>query len=221
MALVNETLAELSPKLYGVSLACEPACGVAEGGRILSLSDATQIEFYLVPGHHDVVVSWPLDRSARVSLEATAGGAKELHLEAPPAPTRPPPPPASVPRTVEPRPAAPPPIAHEPAQKPFGPAVFIGGAVLTVLGAAATIVSGIDAQNDPGKDAVLRDCVGQGTSCPTYQRGKSAELRTNVLLGGTIGAGVVTGVIGVFFTQWHRPVTPYVGLGDVGVYGRF
>jgi hypothetical protein len=79
--------------------------------------------------------------------------------------------------------------------------------------------------------------VGQGEACPTYQRGKSAELRTNVVLGATAGVGLVTAVIGVFFTEWARStrstaastastapgptIAPFVGDRTAGLIGRF
>jgi hypothetical protein len=80
--------------------------------------------------------------------------------------------------------------------------VFVVLAGLTAIGAGATIASGVDAQNNPGADAVRRDCVGQGESCPEYQKGRDAQLRTNILLAGTIGLGVVTTGVGLFLTQW-------------------
>jgi hypothetical protein len=73
------------------------------------------------------------------------------------------------------------------------------------VGAVATIVSGVAAENDPGADAVRRDCVGLGESCPTYQKGRDAQLRTNVILGVTGVLGVATAVVGVFFTHWSAP----------------
>src|SRR6185295_5682578 len=75
----------------------------------------------------------------------------------------------------------------------------------TVAAAGFTAWSGIDAKNNPGVDAVRRDCVGKGESCPTYQQGKDAELRTNVLLGVTGGLALGTAVVGLFFTQWSKP----------------
>jgi hypothetical protein len=111
------------------------------------------------------------------------------------------PPPAVKPVVVLIAPEKPPPV-HE---KPLGPVIFFIGAGLTVAGVAGTIVSGLDAKNNPGEDAVRRDCVGLGESCPTYQQGRDAQLRTNVILGATVGVGVLTGVIGLFFTQWSSP----------------
>ncbi len=130
-----------------------------------------------------------------------------LTLEWPPrkpVETPPPPPPPIV--------GTPPPPPPPASTKPFGPAVFFVGAGVTVALGAATIISGIDTKNNPGVDAVRKACAGKDESCPEYQQGKSAETRTNVLLGVTIGAAVVTGVIGVFFTQWSSsPSTPKVG----------
>ena len=229
MALVRETLSALTPQLYEVRVACEPACGVAADGHVVSFADATQITVYVDPGAHALVVSWTGDRTKQVALEATAGGRTDLHVIAP-APNAPvinlst----SSMTRADD---------APRSSSKPLGPAVFVAGAILTAVGVAATIVSGVDAQSNPGKDAVLRDCVGQGESCPTYQQGKSAELRTNVLLGATAGVGVLTAVVGIFFTRWTHgeertprgvsgalvtpTVMPYVGAREAGLSGRF
>jgi hypothetical protein len=196
MALVNETLADLSPRLQGINLGCEPECGVAADGRVVSVEDARQSGIYLEPGKHELLVSWSGDRTKHVTLNAIAGKVLELRFTAPARSTNAQG--ASLAPTAS--------LADRGAsRKPFGPAVFITGTVLTLAGAAATVVSGLDAQSHPGKDAVLRDCVGQGESCPTYQAGKSAELRTNVLLGATAGVALVTLAIGVFFTQWRSP----------------
>ncbi len=193
MALVHETLAESAPKLHKVTLVCTPECGVTADGRAVALDDAAKLSFYLNPGPHDLVVSWPGDRVKPVKVNAVAGGAEELKLDAPPivvASTVGPPSPHTEP--------TPPPTK----EKPLPPVVFYIGAGLTVVGIGATIASGIDAKNNPGVDAVRRDCAGMDESCATYQKGRDAQFRTNVILGGTIGAGVITAVVGTFFTRW-------------------
>ncbi len=233
LSLANTTLEELSGRLLGVSVACDPACGVAADARVVSVLDATQHVFYLAPGKHEVLVSWAGERTRAMSVEGDAGSVREVKVVAPPLPEKRPAvaaiPPAPDPRVV---------AAAPPKRKPLGPAVFIVGAGLTAVGIAATIVSGIAAKNDPGVDAVRRDCVGLGSSCPEYQRGKDAELRTNLILAGTAGAGVTTALIGVFLTQWTRPgassssasspsaaVFPYAsaapGTFDLGLRGAF
>jgi hypothetical protein len=120
----------------------------------------------------------------------------------------------------------------------MSPAVFFVGAGLTVVAAGVTVWSGIDTQNSPGTDRVREECAGKGTDCPLYQDGLAKERRTNVLIGVSAGLGVVTGVVGAFFTDWSggdskeaarkrsvaARVEPWVGLGPattVGARGRF
>ena len=196
MVVVHDTLSESAPKLHKVTLACNPDCGIAADGRAVSVENGTRLTFFLDPGPHDVLVTWSDDRSKAIKVTGKAGGVEELSLDAPPLP-----PPPVKPIVVLIAPEKPPPV-HE---KPLGPVVFFIGAGLTVAGVAGTIVSGLDAQNNPGEDAVRRDCVGLGESCPTYQRGRDAQLRTNILLGATAGVGILTGVVGLFFTQWSSP----------------
>ena len=105
------------------------------------------------------------------------------------------------------------------------------GTFVTAAG-GATAISGIEAQKHPGTAAVRADCAGMGTSCPEYQQGLSAQLRTNVLLGVTGGLGLVTAIVGIFLTQWGAPeapapesahirVEPVIGIGQAGVRGSF
>jgi hypothetical protein len=193
MSLVQEVLAEAGPKLYLAAIHCKPECSVAVDGRVVSLSDAAEVKVYVEPGQHALVVSWPGDRTKQGKIDASAGGRGDLRFEAPP----------PRPSTTGPGGATTPDTAGPTSSpKPLAPIVFFVGAGLTVAGAIATAVSGIDAKNNPGEDAVRRDCVGQGESCPTYQQGKDAETRTNVLLAVTGGLAVATAVVGLFFTQW-------------------
>jgi len=202
MVVVHDTLSDATPKLERISLDCSPKCGVASDGRVLSLEDVAHFVFFLDPGPHDVVVSWEGDRTKQIKVDAKAGGRLEWKLDAP-APVAPTPPPVVV------QPAEPPKEQpHATSTKPFGPAIFFIGAGLTVVGGVVTILSGIDTQNNPGAAAVQQDCVGQGESCTQYQEGRSKQLRTNILLGSTIGVGVLTGVVGLFFTQWSHAPTP-------------
>lgn len=206
-------LAEAAPKLQRVALACRPACGVVADGRAVSLEDAEHVVFFLDPGQHEVVVGWGEDRTKVVPVSAKAGGASAVSLEAPPAAPKPAPPTVSAPR-VEPsgsREGAPAESRKEPPSgKPLGPAVFVVGAVLAVGGGVATAISGVDTLNNPGSDKVRAACAGKGEQCPEYQHGLASQTRTNVILGATLGVGVITAVIGLFFTQWSSPKTARV-----------
>ena len=207
--LATATLKDARTKLHEVAIACTPECGVAADGRVVSLVDAKAFTLFLDPGPHDVVVSWPKDRSRSTHVEARAQGKDSLSLEAPPVPAQPPPQTPSTAGTSRATPLSPPP---EPAQKPLGRVPFFIGAGLTAVGIGATVFSGLDAQNHPGVDAVKRDCVGLGESCPTYQKGRDAQTRTNIILGVTGGVALATAVIGVFFTQWSQPAAGRVGV---------
>jgi hypothetical protein len=203
MELATATLDEAKTKLHAVRIACTPECGVAADGRVVSLNDSKTFLVFLDPGPHDLAVSWSGDRTKAAHVEAKPGGQEDLALEAPPLATPPPPTATATAPTATGAPTtttAPPP--EPPSRKPLGRVPFYIGAGLTVVGIGATVASGIDAQNNPGVDAVKRDCVGQGESCPTYRKGVDAQTRTNVILAATGGVALVTAVVGIFFTQW-------------------
>lgn len=212
MQFAKETLDAAGPQLHEYAIDCSSECAVAADGRVVSQSDALHHRIFLDPGAHDLGVSFGEGRSTAKKIDARKGGKDSLSFEAPP-PAKvetPPPPPVDPNRDKPPPPPPPPPKVEE---KPLGPLVFFIGAGLTVAAGGATLWSGLDTQNSPGTDAVRRECAGKDESCPAYQDGQDKELRTNILIGTTIGLGVVTGVIGLFFTQWSRPKVSTTGSG--------
>jgi hypothetical protein len=121
-----------------------------------------------------------------------------------------------------------------PRARPFGPTVFVAVAALTTVAAGITVWSGIDTLNSPGTSAVRAKCVGLGPGCPSYEEGRSAQLRTNLLLATTGVFAVATAVVGVFLTQWPRAdgtggtlrssrldVAPMFSIDQGGVVGTF
>ena len=225
--LAKETLAETSPELSEYVVRCSAPCTIAADSRVVSQSDALDHRLYLDPGAHDLGVSFQQGGSISRPVDAKKGTSTALTFEPPPRPAAP-----ATPGPTSERPQPPGAGGKTAKERPLGPAVFFVGAGVTVAAGAATIVSGIATQNDPGPDAVRRECAGQGESCPLYQEGQDAETRTNILLGATIGAAVVTGVIGLFFTQWSsssataghlqkRSARPVLHLSPLGLGGRF
>jgi hypothetical protein len=215
--LAKETLDEAGPQLHEYLFECSAECGITADGRVISQSDGTRHRLFLEPGGHELGVSFKQGGSIARHIEAKKGGKETLAFEPPPVVK---PPPVTGPGTGV------PPSTGETSTKPLPPVVFFVGAGVTVLLGGATILSGIDAKNNPGVDAVRRACAGKDTSCPEYQDGKSAETRTNVLLGVTIGAAVITGVVGLVLTQWaSSPVkvgaAPLPGGGTIGAIGHF
>jgi hypothetical protein len=220
--LADETITAARPKVYEVHVTSAEECNVAADAKVVAAEKATDFRFFVDPGHHDLLVGWSDDRSTKVAIDAMAGGTRELTLPPPPHPVK----------KLAPIPI---PLASPASTKPFGPAVFLVGLGLTAVGAGVTVWSGIDTQNNPGPSAVKTDCVGQGTSCPQYQQGLSSQLRTNVLIAATGGVGLITAVVGIFFTQWSHPdvraaehppdaglrVTPMLGPGEAALLGTF
>jgi hypothetical protein len=78
---------------------------------------------------------------------------------------------------------------------------FTSLGVTAVLG-GVTVWKGLDTRNHPGRDAVQAGCVDQGEACALYQEGLSNQRTTNILLGATLGAAAVTGVL-AFVTNWQ------------------
>jgi hypothetical protein len=166
---------------------------------------------YVLPGAHvlrGVGAHGPLE--ARTSVAAGAAVSVVL-AEAEPPPAAPPPAP----------PAAPPPSrarAPESASTGWSPVVVLVGGALTVVLTGLTVWSGLDTMST----------LHTFEATPTQgglDSGRSEEVRTNVLLGASLGAAALTAVTAAFLVDWHgrrrEPAT--VGLGPSGalVQGRF
>lgn len=237
-----DVIAQAKGQVYEVQISSSAEYSVAIDEKIVSAERAKDSRLFVSPGTHQLLVSWSDDRNTRISIDAREGGSQSLQLEppatqAPIAPVVPPPvTPPPTPAVVAPPPSVPPP----PPSKPFGPAVFITGAALTAVGAGLIVWSGVEAENNPGTDAVRQACIaGWSGNCPSvYSRGASAEARTNIIIGLTAGVGAATAVVGLFFTQWSSPATastggghpvppaavlvaPFVGWREAGVEGTF
>jgi hypothetical protein len=104
--------------------------------------------------------------------------------------------------------------------------VFIGVLVVSTLGlSAGTIYSGVDTLENPGPNAVREACAGQGTSCALYQEALAKQTRTNILIGTSIGAGVLSLTTAVFLTEWSDDavtvsVHPVAGGAGISLKGR-
>jgi hypothetical protein len=241
--LAEDTIAVARPRVQELHLASDTEYGVAIDEKIVASGRVKEARVFVDPGSHELVVSWPDDRSTRISVDAQPGGTRTIQLEPPapeppPAPPAPPaPPPAPVPiSTAAPPPLPPPAPVEPPPSKPLPPAVFITGAGLTAVGAGLSVWSFVYAINNPGRQNVIDQCAGQGTSCGAYQTGLTNQTHAYEILSVTAVLGVATGIIGTFFTQWSsRPtsiatptatvsgvsIAPQVGPGSAGVEGTF
>lgn len=234
--LAEGVLKRARAELHALKVKCTPACELVLGTKLVHGAAAAERTVYLAPGGVQVNASWSGGRTRVTPVQALKGGQSEVSFEAPPE-EKPPDLPAAGPgpKAGGSGPAAAPSPAPAPTRdtgtKEGGglpPVVFFIGAGLTVVAAGVTVWSGIDTQNNPGKDKVREECAGQGTSCPAYQDGLDRQNRTNILLGVSAGLAVTSGVIGALFTDWSSGtkqdsarVEPWLGLGSVGARGRF
>ncbi|MFO0571531.1 MAG: hypothetical protein U0263_38235 [Polyangiaceae bacterium] len=236
----DPVLKKARAELHALRIRCTPACELVLGTKLVHGAAAATRTVYVTPGTVSVNASFGPGRTRSKDVEASKGGSSDVAFEAPPEAAKTEPPPTA----VEPGPTSPRPNSVEPAVVPathdqgpkpepsggLPPGVFFVGVGLTVVAGGVTVWSGIDTQNNPGKDKVRTECAGQGTDCPAYQDGLSRQNRTNVLLGVSAGLAVVTGVVGAFFTDWsggakkEARIAPFVTVGHgaaVGATGRF
>jgi hypothetical protein len=235
-----DTIAMARSHVYEVQISSSDEYSLALDEKIVAADRVKETRLFVAPGAHELLVSWSDGRNTRIPIDARDGGSQVLQLEPPqavapvpsltpaPAPVMPVPPAAFVP-----------PPAAPPSSKPFGPAVFVAGAVLTAIGAGFIVWSGVDTLSSPGASHVKAVCdSNMMNECQSlWNTGRNEQDRTNVLIGVTSGVAVVTAAVGLFLTQWptNAPasgarvapaprgprVTPVFGIGQAGVSGAF
>ncbi|MFO0638053.1 MAG: hypothetical protein U0183_02490 [Polyangiaceae bacterium] len=143
-----------------------------------------------------------------------------------PAPAPPPAPPsASVPAPATKTVSAPAPSNAEPSRKPLPRGVVAIGGGLTVVAGAVAIASAVDVSGKHGDFVSLGCATVVSNDCTTLaSSGKSAETRTNIMLGVTGGLAVVTAVVAFTLVDWGGPesgkaitLAPTGGPGQGGI----
>jgi hypothetical protein len=226
--------------LFEIDLKCDDPCDVTVAGKITPGLRATEHTVFVQPGTYAVRAGWSGERSLSKSIEASKGAAGTLEFQAPA--LRVAPPPVAAPAiTADNDKSGDQGTQHKSGALP--PTVFWVGVGLTAVATGVTIWSGLDTQNNPGRDKVRDACNAMPpTDCNSlYDQGRSKQTRTNVLIGVTSGVGVATAVIGAFFTDWSGgskaaakseasraqsrfSVQPWLAIGSgasVGALGRF
>ena len=176
-AVVESARMTMGERAGRLTVQCHPSapCTVRADDAPLTPGTAAWVKV----GDHQVVVLTEGDKqSYRVHVDPRGS---VVVRAAPPAPAAAPPP-------------APP--ADEGYHRPLAPVWFWAGASVTALFGLGTAVSGID--TSAKHDAFARD-----PNADTASAGRSAQLRTNVLLACGIVAAVATGVVGLFLVDWR------------------
>ena len=184
--VADEVIASATPSMARITLRCDE-CRLDVDGAPEPGNDA-----FVTPGEHRIVIHRPGVADVSKTVEARASTVEVVGVpieqpttEAPPAPV--------APRPVEERPPA----------RALSPAFAIGGALLTgVLGGATAISWFADAL--PAGRRLLRDARTTHRTDPDQEdRVSAAETRTSVLLAAAATTGIVTIVLGTFFTRWR------------------
>jgi hypothetical protein len=206
--IAEAILAEAKKKLARYAVRCQPsACNVVVDGAAATTTAKVEHVVYLSEGEHSVVASFgKLDTEAQ-TVAGEVGSDSSLTFDAPPEPPPAEEQPAETSTSVGSGASADAGVNDSGRGLPV--ALFISGAAVTVGLGAVTVWSGFDTlkARDEYKDS--------GTKSD-WDSGKSREKRTNILIGATAGAAVITGVLGIL-TDWgskpnqaatvrHRPV---------------
>ncbi len=194
-ATAKRELASIGPKVGRLEIKAEGASLVTVDGAAIDATSAAPI--YVSPGGHLVEARFG-EEIAKESATARAGEAVTVVLT-PPAP---PPPPAEA--------VATPVLDDKPAtkerRKPLPPLAVWIGAGATVVAGGLTIVSGLDVLHQ-------KDAFDAERSRANLDAGKDKQLRTNILIGVTGAAAVLTGVAAIWLVDWHRGSASKIEVG--------
>ena len=170
-------------------------------GAAFDVGDQSAASFvvYVTPGTH-VIQGKHGDKTAEERPVATAGSSMSVVLlpakEAPPV----------VPVVVEEKP-----------RSGWSPIVVAVGGGVTAVAAGFLVWSGVDTLGQ-------RSTFDASPTQANLDAGKSDQLRTNVLLGVTLGLAVLTGVVAIFLVDWkshkHAERTA-LHLSPFGAWGTF
>ncbi|HET9622960.1 MAG TPA: hypothetical protein VFP84_16425 [Kofleriaceae bacterium] len=217
--LANDVIGEARGKLARLAITCAPACTVALGGRAISLNAATSHVVFAPAGHHSLEVSFDGELAVTREVTVKVGDDLSLPFEPPPAPAKPASEPRATPQAKAAHDAAPAPAEGKP--RPLSPTFVIAGGALTAALGGVALWSGLDTNK-------AHDAYVKAPTHAAFTEGRSKQLRTNILLGATAAAGVATGLIAVFWTQWGAPpaashvaVTPTPQGATLSFAGRF
>jgi hypothetical protein len=203
LKIASDLSKRASATLFELTASCDTPCDLTVGGKIVHGAPDTQRMLYVQPGKITVRAGWPDNRSDSKTIEGEAGGKGDVTFVTPTTAAG-----ASMAKEPE-EPVAPPPAPAASPDKDTGPkkgwspTVFYVGVGLTAVASGITVWSGLDTVNNPGADKVKAACDNHQPDCnDLYQKGRSKQTRTNVLIGASGVLGAATILIGVLATDW-------------------
>ncbi|HSU40871.1 MAG TPA: hypothetical protein VLJ38_14930 [Polyangiaceae bacterium] len=239
----DENISKIAPdvieragsELYELTVTCSEPCEITDGNKVVHGSAATRRTLFLSAGTHNLRAGFGEGRALSKPVEAMPGssGVVEFSLEPKDGAE-----PGVAPVATPEQPLNP--DEDRGVQKEHhgvSPLVFWAGVGATGVAGIVTIWSGIDTVNNPGADKVRTECAPHDENCKYYKDGRSAQTRTNVLIGVTSVLGVATAAVGLFAIDWGKSshptteegrskphFTPYVGWANgpaLGARGAF
>lgn len=199
-SVAEAILSDLAPKLTQLEITCTEECTLALDGKAASSTrPRTSHVLYIQPGARTITATFDGDREAKSQVTATAGTSKRIELVAPPRPEPEAPATAPAPQPVLVNPAA---VSATPSPRP--PASHGIGRKWCAIAAAATVGLGAAATWRGLTTLHTRDSIVDATAAgddalarSLYDKGRSQQLQTNVLLGATAAVGVTAIVLAV------------------------
>jgi hypothetical protein len=203
-------VARAKSELYELKVHCDSECDLTIASKIVHGEPATDRTLYLAAGSYVVRAGWSGNRSLSKRAQATRGGSGTLEFEAPSEASASSEPAPDGEKTAPDTQSAPKQGDEQPAHSGWSPAVFWTGVGLSAVLTGVTVWSGLDTQSNPGVDKVKAACQGpdDGSCLSLYNKGVSAQQRTNVLIGVTAGVGLATVLVGALATDWGPPKAP-------------
>lgn len=199
----NAALNELGAKLGRLEVHAPGADQV----KLDAAAIANEAVIYVIPGDHLFESTWK-GKAARLVKTVAAGETLSVSLVAPPSEAEPP--------LADPPPTAPPADTSRSGLSPVF--VYVGAGVTAALG-GVTLWSGFDTLSQRRK-------FDDDPSETNLDDGRSKQLRTNVLIGATAGAAMITGALAIFLVDWSGRPSPSswwkgvsVGTGFAGTSG--
>lgn len=200
--LVGEAQAvidEVGGNFARVDVSCDEPCDLLLNNRIVHGRASTRRAIYAEPGTAEIRASWSEGRSQSETFALDAGAQQQAEFYAPEIPV------ASDTSTdqgdtsVNDSNSR----AEDGGEGGWHPAVFYTGLSLTIIGLTSTAILGVNAQNNPGADAVRENCVANNRDCEEFKQGVKNQTMVNVALGATAAFGVFT-IVSAVMTDWGK-----------------
>jgi hypothetical protein len=213
-AIAQNILDATQGHLVSVRVRCRVPCQIEVDGGATPAPPSEEHVLYMEPGDHRLSASFEGEAGDTQQISGGAGVRLTRNFEPPPRPAQPPPPAHELERATA---SSAPAVTQEAtARGGISRAWFVTSAAVALALAGTAVWSGLDVLSK-------HDDYKQQPNEAGYEEGLKLERRTNILIGAA-SAAAATAVVLAFFTKWSRDkeaqarstAAVFVGLGPVG-----